>query len=89
MYKPKIYYAIYDGMEQKLITFVEKERTKKPLISGGGNLGFIKLVSVRDYEYLEKENAELTKEVNAWRQKHGGVKAVLDSADAIREIGEV
>ena len=65
MSNPKIYYAMYDGMEQKLITFVEKERTKKPLISGGGNLGFIKLVSLNDYEYLKKEKDAAVEQLKA------------------------
>lgn len=56
--KPREFYAIYDGMESKLITFVEKERTKKPLMSGGGNLGFITLIAKSDYEDL-KNNLDI------------------------------
>lgn len=56
----KTYYAIYDGMNfgsptDGLVTFVEHKRTKKPLYSGGGNLGFVKLVKKSDYDECNSE----------------------------------
>lgn len=38
-----------------MLEFVSEARTKKPIFSGGGNVGFARLVLLKDYEAVRKE----------------------------------